>query len=50
MEMGKRTKALGIQNTEISWVAAENIQMNKLVHKLGATVSKTYSIYEFEMT
>lgn len=49
MEMGKRTKALGIQNTEISWVAAENIQMNKLVHKLGATVSKTYSIYEFEM-
>jgi GNAT superfamily N-acetyltransferase len=49
VEMDKRTKALGITNKEISWVAAENVMMNKVANKLGAEISKAYAIYEFDM-
>lgn len=44
-EMHERCLKEGYTKAEISWIAADNIQMNKIVQGLGAVVSKEYAIY-----
>ncbi|MBW6516732.1 MAG: GNAT family N-acetyltransferase [Candidatus Cloacimonetes bacterium] len=38
--------AKGFNEGEFSWVLEDNIEMNNVAHKLGATIHKTYRIFD----
>ncbi|HET6245135.1 MAG: GNAT family N-acetyltransferase [Bacteroidetes bacterium] len=46
-EMASRVEQEGYLGGEISWVATENLRMNKIVMEMGAKKTKEYKIYRF---
>ena len=45
-EIARRAKIRGYENTELSWVVEDNVQMNKVCKEVGGQVSKIYRIYK----
>lgn len=48
-EMNARTKKAGYLHGEISWVAEENNNMQKIVESTGARPYKKYAVYRFDL-
>jgi len=42
-------KKKGIERGEASWILENNVPMNKALQKMGATIYKTYRIYEYDL-
>ena len=47
---GGTTNKTAYQKAELSWVWADNISSRKVIEATGATICKTYRIYEKELT
>jgi GNAT superfamily N-acetyltransferase len=45
-EIARRAKIRGYENTELSWVVEDNVQMNKVCKEVGGQVSKMYRVYQ----
>jgi GNAT superfamily N-acetyltransferase len=45
-EIARRAVQHGYQNTELSWVVEDNIQMNKICKLTGGVIDKRYRIYQ----
>jgi hypothetical protein len=47
LEMNNRVKQLGYLGAEVSWVAENNIPMNKALNEMGGIHTKSYTVYQF---
>jgi hypothetical protein len=45
--MNNRVKQLGYLGAEVSWVAENNIPMNKALNEMGGIHTKSYTVYQF---
>jgi GNAT superfamily N-acetyltransferase len=49
-EIAQRAKLKGYEQTELSWVVDDNVQMNKICNESGGHVYKKYALYEKKLT
>ncbi len=50
IELMKNARRAGILNAEFSWVLEDNLLMRNPLEKLGATVYRTYRLYDLALT